>query len=198
MEKKKHETHASTENIEPETASSRYEKQGEKPADEMIRELEEALAVKETEVRNNWDKFVRERADLENYRKRVQREKEELLKYGNESLILEILPVIDNMERALSHASEEPHVAVIEGIRLTHAMLLSALKKFGVTTIETTPGTPFDPAFHQAMRQVESAELPYNTVVEELQKGYLINDRLLRAAMVSVAVLPQKPGNSEL
>ena len=191
MEKKKHETHAKAENIEPEEASSACDKQGEKPADERIRELEEALAVKEAEVRNNWDKFVRERADLENYRKRVQREKEELLKYGNESLILEILPVIDNMERALAHASEEPHVAVIEGIRLTHAMLLSALKKFGVTTIETLPGAPFDPAFHQAMRQVESAELPSNTVVEEMQKGYLLNDRLLRAAMVSVAVPAQ-------
>ena len=192
MEKKKHEHHASTENIEPETTATPFENKGEQSAEEMIRDLQEALAVKETEVRNNWDKFVRERADLENYRKRVQREKEELLKYGNESLILEILPVIDNMERALSHASEEPHVAVIEGIRLTYAMLISALKKFGVTTIETTPGTPFDPDFHQAMRQVESAEFPANTVVEEMQKGYLINDRLLRAAMVSVAVAPQK------
>ena len=192
MEKKKHEHHASTENIEPETAATSFEKKGDQSAEEMIRDLQEALAVKETEVRNNWDKFVRERADLENYRKRVQREKEELLKYGNESLILEILPVIDNMERALSHASEEPHVAVIEGIRLTYAMLISALKKFGVTTIETTPGTPFDPDFHQAMRQVESAEFPSNTIVEEMQKGYLINDRLLRAAMVSVAVPPQK------
>jgi len=192
VEKKKHEHHASTENIEPETAATPFEKKGEQSAEEMIRDLQEALAVKETEVRNNWDKFVRERADLENYRKRVQREKEELLKYGNESLMLEILPVIDNMERALSHASEEPHVAVIEGIRLTYAMLISALKKFGVTTIETTPGTPFDPDFHQAMRQVESAEFPSNTIVEEMQKGYLINDRLLRAAMVSVAVSPQK------
>jgi molecular chaperone GrpE len=192
VEKKKHEHHANTENIEPETVATPFEEKCEQSAEEMIRDLQEALAIKETEVRNNWDKFVRERADLENYRKRVQREKEELLKYGNESLMLEILPVIDNMERALSHASEEPHVAVIEGIRLTYAMLLSALKKFGVTTIETTPGTPFDPDFHQAMRQVESAEFPSNTIVEEMQKGYLINDRLLRAAMVSVAVPPQK------
>ena len=197
MEKKKHENHANTDNIEPETIASACEKQSEKPADERIRELEEVLAVKETEVQNNWDKFVRERADLENYRKRVQKEKEEILKYGNESLILEILPVIDNIERALAHAADEPHVAVIEGIRLTHVMLLSALKKFGVTTIETMPGTPFDPAFHQAMRQVESAELPSNTVVEEMQKGYLLNDRLLRAALVSVAVPPQRQGTGE-
>jgi molecular chaperone GrpE len=193
VEKKKHGNHAKADNIEPEEASSPCGMQGEKPASERIRELEEVLAAREAEALANWDKFVRERADLENYRKRVQKEKEELLKYGNESLILEILPVIDNMERALAHAAEEPHVAVIEGIRLTHAMLLSALKKFGVVPIETTPGSHFDPAFHQAMHQVESAELPSNTVVEELQKGYLINDRLLRAALVSVAVLPQKP-----
>ena len=94
-------------------------------ADDRVRKLEEALAAKEAEAAANWDKFVRERADLENYRKRVQREKEELLKYGNESLILEILPVIDNMERALAHSSEESQAAVIEGVRLTHAMLLS-------------------------------------------------------------------------
>lgn len=191
MEKKKHDSHAKAENIEQEEVSTPAEKQGEKSAEERIGELEEALAVKEDEARNNWDKFVRERADLENYRKRVQREKEELLKYGNESLVMEILPVIDNMERALAHAADEPHVAVIEGIRLTHAMLISALKKFGVTPIETKPGAPFDPAFHQAMQQVESVEIPSNTVVEELQKGYMINDRLLRAAMVSVAVAPQ-------
>lgn len=191
MEKKKHETHAKADVIETEEASSPCKKEDEKSPDVMVRELQEALAAREAEAMANWDKFVRERADLENYRKRVQREKEELLKYGNESLLLEILPVIDNMERALAHAAEEPHVAVMEGIRLTHAMLLSALKKFGVTPIETTPGSLFDPAFHQAMQQAESMELPPNTVVEELQKGYLINDRLLRAAMVSVAVPPR-------
>ena len=72
------------------------------PADERIRELEEALAAKEAEALANWDKFVRERADLENYRKRVQKEKEEILKYGHESMVLEILPVLDSMERALA------------------------------------------------------------------------------------------------
>ncbi len=191
MEKKKHEAEVKAENMETEAVAG-GEAPVEKGIDEKIKELEEALAVKTAEALANWDKFVRERADLENYRKRVQREKEELLKYGNESLIMEILPVIDNMERALAHASEEPHVAVIEGIRLTHSMLLSALKKFGVAPIETPPGCPFDPAFHQAMHQVESGELAPNTVVEELQRGYLINERLLRAAMVSVAVAPQK------
>lgn len=156
-----------------------------------IKELEEALAAKEAEARENWDKFVRERADLENYKKRVQREKEELLKYGNETLLLEVLPVLDNMERALLHASEESLDAVIEGIKLTHSMLLAALKKYGVTTIETAKGGVFDPALHQAMCQVESGECAANTVVEEFQKGYLLNERLLRPAMVSVACTPK-------
>jgi molecular chaperone GrpE len=201
VENKKHGAHIDTEEDkvqkDQEPAAVSCETKDENTVDLEIGELEEALAAKEAESKANWDKFVRERADLENYRKRVQKEKEDILKYGNESLVLEILPVIDNMERALVHAAEEPHVAVMEGIRLTHTMLLSALKKFGVTTIETTPGATFDPAFHQAMHQVESTELPANTVVEELQKGYLINERLLRATLVSVAVPPQRPGTGD-
>ena len=153
---------------------------------DRLQELEAALAAKEAEAAANWDKFVRERADLENYRRRVQKEKEELLKYGNESLLLEILPVLDNMERALAHSDEESQNAVIEGVRMTHTMLLGALKKFGVAPIETGRGTVFNPDFHQAMCQVESDDLPANTVVEELQRGYLLNERLLRPAMVSV------------
>jgi molecular chaperone GrpE len=199
MEHKKSGGHKTTEEhkdvAEREHTPVEGEGSSEQTAEERIMDLVNALAAKEAEALNNWDKFVRERADLENYRKRVQREKEEILKYGNESLLMDILPVIDSMERALSHASEEPHVAIIEGVRLTHAMLLSTLKKFGVTPIEISSGCAFDPAFHQAMHQVETTELPPNTVVEELQKGYLINDRLLRAALVSVALPPQVTGH---
>jgi molecular chaperone GrpE len=155
-----------------------------------IKQLEEALAQK-AESSANWDKYLRERADLENYRKRVQREKEELLKYGNESLLLEILPAVDSMEMALSHATEESTSAVIEGVNLTLTMLLSTLKKFGATPIESK-GKAFDPAFHQAMNQVESSECAPNTIIDEYQKGYMLNDRLLRAALVSVATAPKK------
>jgi molecular chaperone GrpE len=160
------------------------------PAD-RIRQLEEALSAKEAEAATNWDKYLRERADLENYRRRVQKEKEDLMKYGNECLLVEVLPVLDNMERALDHASEESLSAVIEGINLTRTMLLSVLKKFGVEPIESR-GVEFDSAFHQAMCQIESDELAPNTVIEEFQKGYLLNDRLLRPAMVSVAAAPKK------
>lgn len=158
---------------------------------ERIRQLEEALSAKEAEAATNWDKYLRERADLENYRRRVQKEKEDLMKYGNECLLVEVLPVLDNMERALDHASEESLSAVIEGINLTRTMLLSVLKKFGVEPIESR-GVEFDSAFHQAMCQIESDELAPNTVIEEFQKGYLLNDRLLRPAMVSVAAAPKK------
>jgi molecular chaperone GrpE len=161
-------------------------------AEERLKQLEAALAAKETEAAANWDKFVRERADLENYRKRVQKEKDELLKYGNESLIMEILPILDNMERALAHSGEDTQAAVIEGVRLTHGLLLAALKKFGVMPIEVAPGTPFDPAFHHAVHQVENPDLAPNTVAEVFQGGYLLNDRLLRAALVVVAVAPKE------
>ena len=156
-----------------------------------IQQLEEQLATKEKECRENWDRFLRERADLENFRKRASREKEELLNYCTKSLIEEILPVVDNLERALTHVSEDGDSAVVEGIRMTHCMLLAALKKFGVTAVETA-GAPFDPAFHQAMAQVPTDQQPANTVVEEFQKGYLLKDRLLRPAMVSVSAPTSK------
>jgi len=158
---------------------------------ERIKELEEAFAAKGMESAANWDKFLRERADLENYRKRVQKEKEEILKYGNESFVLEVLPALDNLERAISHASEEGLSAIIEGVKLTLSLLLATLKKFGVTPLETAPGTPFDPAFHQAMAQVETPDQEPNTVVAEFQRGYLMNERLLRPAMVSIAIAPK-------
>jgi len=157
--------------------------------DDPITRLETALAEKETEAKVNWDKFLRERADMENLRKRFQKEKEDLFKYGNENLIQEILPSVDNLERALEHAGDDNGAAIIEGVKMTLAMLLASLKKFGVTPIEAK-GMPFDPAFHQAMAQVETADQEPNTVVREFQKGYMLNDRLLRPAMVTVAKAP--------
>ncbi|WP_298273257.1 nucleotide exchange factor GrpE [Geobacter sp.] len=190
MDKKKHASHLEAPHTEEQAAAPRAEAAPAEGA-ERIRELEERLATKEAEAAANWDKFVRERADLENYRKRTQKEKEELLRYGNESLVTELLPIVDSMERALTHANEESLSAVIEGVKMTHGMLVAALKKFGVAAVETEKGTPFDPAFHQAMCQVEDDDLPPNTVAEVFQKGYLLNERLIRPAMVSVTVAPR-------
>lgn len=153
-------------------------------APDRLQELETALAAKSEEAQANWDKFLRERADLENYRKRVQKEKEDLSRYGQESLLVELLPVVDNLERALEHADDSDPVVV--GVRMTLEMLLAVLRKANVAVVAVDPGTPFDPALHQAMCQVE-AEQPANSVVGVLQKGYTLHDRLIRPAMVTVA-----------
>ena len=159
--------------------------------EEQISQLKQELCAKEQEARDNWDKLLRERADLENYRKRASREKEELLNYGVKSIIEEILPVVDNLERALEHANEDGLPALVEGVRMTHSLLMTALKKYGVCAVEGSCGTLFDPAFHQAMNQVETSDQPPNTIAHELQKGYLLKERLLRPAMVSVACAPK-------
>ena len=152
MDKKKHGTSSNSEAVKE--TSTPLEASGAEPAvqaeeaePDKVKQLEEALTAKDAEAVANWDKFLRERADLENYRKRVQKEKEELLKYGNESLILEILPAMDNMERALEHASEESMAAIVEGIKLTLSMLQSALKKFGVVPVETVRAHRLIPPF---------------------------------------------------
>lgn len=160
------------------------------PMEEQLAELEEQLAAKSKEAADNWDKLVRERADLENYRKRIAKEKEELLNYGIKSLVEELLPVVDNLERALSHASEESFPALVEGVQMTHNMLLTTLRKFGLCAVEGNCGTLFDPAFHQAMSQVESDQHPPNTIVQEFQRGYMLKERLIRPSMVSVAKAP--------
>jgi len=189
-----HKTHDSQQQ-EPASAAEAPQEVAEITQDnveERIAALEAEVKAKEAEAAANYDKFVRERADLENYRKRVQREKEEILKYGNENFVLEVLPALDNLERAIEHASDESVTAILEGVKITLNMLLGALKKHGVTPLDSAPGTAFDPALHQAMAQVPTAEQAPNTVVQEYQKGYLINERLLRPAMVSVAIAPKE------
>ena len=145
---------------------------------------------------DNYDRFLRAQAELENYKKRVEKEKNGLVKYGNEELIRALLPVIDNLERALDHPVGENPDGIIEGIKITINQFHQVLEKFGVTRI-AAEGEPFDPSKHEAMMQVESSEHEPNTVVSELQKGYFLNDRLLRPAMVSVAQSPREPQEGE-
>ena len=158
--------------------------------EERIKRLEAEVEEKAKEALDNWEKLLRERADLENFRKRASREKEEILAYGIGSFVEEVLPVVDDLERALLHASDDDTSPLLEGIRMTHSLLLSALKKVGATPVDACQGTPFDPSFHQAMTQVEVEEQEPNTIVQEFQKGYLLKERLLRPAMVSVAKKP--------
>jgi len=168
--------------------------------DETTLELESLRVELETareEARNNQELYLRALAEMDNLRKRQLREKDEIYKFGNETILREILPVIDNLERAVEHAAnQQGGEALLEGVQMTLSQFSSVLKKFGVETL-TTIGQAFDPAHHQAVGQLESHELPSNHVAQELQKGYLLNNRLLRPAMVMVAKKAQTATNNE-
>jgi len=155
--------------------------------DSEIAELHLRLNAKEEEAKNNYDRYVRQVADLDNFKKRSAREREEQTRYANETLVRDLLPVIDNLERAIAHASGGVNGApLVEGIDMVLKSFLDTLSKHGVQSVAAI-GLPFDPAQHEALAQVESAEEPPNTVIEQHQKGYLMRDRLLRPALVSVS-----------
>ncbi|MBF0556231.1 MAG: nucleotide exchange factor GrpE [Nitrospirae bacterium] len=132
------------------------------------------------------DKYMRLYAEFDNYRKRVQKEKDEIYKYGTESLVSSLLVVKDNLDAALSHVAPGASDALAEGVELTLKELKKILASNGVVEVETK-GKPFDPAFHHAMAEVERDDLDDKTVVEEFRKGYVFKDRLIRAALVSVS-----------
>ena len=154
--------------------------------------LEEARA----EAAKNWDLYLRERAELENFRKRTQREKEEARFFARKDLLLEVLPVLDNLERALSHADQAgKDQGLLEGVTMTAAQFRKVIEDLGARPVNAV-GAAFDPNLHQAMGQVETAEHPAGTVVSEMQRGYLLQDRLLRPAMVMVAKAPSAPADA--
>jgi molecular chaperone GrpE len=149
--------------------------------------LKKKVDEKEKEAKENYDRLLRAVADLENYKKRAAREKEEWVKFANEDLIKAILPAIDNLERAVDHSEKVVDVqGLVEGLKLTIQQLLQALGKFGLSSVESV-GKPFDPAVHEAMLVVQTDECEPNYVVQEFQKGYVLNDRLIRPATVSVS-----------
>lgn len=137
------------------------------------------------------DKYLRLYANFENYRKRVNSEKEELIKYGNESLLYELLPAIDNLELALKHASGDSDDSLVQGVEMTLKELHRTLEKFNLTPIEAE-GKPFDPAIHHAMIQVEREDMDEKMVAEELRTGYMYGDKVLRPALVAVTIRPKK------
>jgi molecular chaperone GrpE len=158
--------------------------------DHEIEELKKKLEEKEKEAKENFDRLLRTAADFENYKKRALREKEDWMKFANEDLIKTILPFIDNLERAVNHAEKVADTGVlIEGTKLTIQQILQALNRLGLTPFESI-GKPFDPTCHEAMLVVETDQHEPDHVVEEFQKGYLLNDRLLRPATVSVSKPP--------
>jgi len=154
---------------------------------ELLR-LREALEAKSREADAARDRYVRTVAEFDNARKRAVREREELIRGANESLIRELLPVLDNFERALQAARGDAGAAgVTAGVELIQRELLRVLEKFGVTAF-TSVGVPFDPERHEAVARVPAAGRPEMTVVGETARGYLLNGRVLRPAMVTVAM----------
>jgi len=153
---------------------------------EVVR-LRRELEAKEQEAKNNYDRFLRQSAELENYKKRSIKEKEEAIRFANEYLIRDLLPIADNLERAVEHAREGGNgKPLVDGVEMILKGLWDVFSKHGVVQIPTI-GQRFDPAKHEAMAQVESEEHEPNFVVNEHHKGYLFHDRLLRPALVSVA-----------
>ena len=133
-------------------------------------------------------KYLRLAADFENYKKRLAKEKSDVVAYGNEELIKALLNVLDNLERALEHTeSGDDSPALLEGVKLVHKQFVSCLEKFGVTSVDASTGTEFDPRIHQAIERVESSELSSGLILSQMLPGYMLKDRLLRPALVVVS-----------
>ncbi len=176
-------------------ASAKEEPEVDSISLEEYRELK-ATAAKADE---NWDKFLRAAADLDNYRKRVAREKEELARFTSERVVAALLPALDNLERAIDAAQQHgtENSSLLEGITQVCSQFRRTLTEFGLKEIAANAGHPFDPNLHEAVSHVESGEHPEGHVVEQLQRGYKLADRLLRPARVIVSKgLPAAAGPS--
>lgn len=162
--------------------------------EESIETLRETLNKKETDYKELHDKYLRALAEMENFRKRVAREQTESIKYANEQILCDLLTVVDNIERAILHSMERKDFdALIDGLGLTMKEFNSILDKYGVKCIESV-GQTFDPTRHHAVAMVEIGGQEDNTVVEEFRKGYILNDRILRPSLVSVAKKKEESG----
>jgi molecular chaperone GrpE len=149
------------------------------------------------ELQELQDRYLRLAAEFDNYRKRVGRDRADVVRAVQEGLLSELLPVLDNLERALAAArasagSSRAEEAVIEGVEMTLRLFKGVLEKEGVKAIESV-GQPFDPTIHHAVEQVRTSDQPENTVVEEVLRGYLLNHKVLRPALVKVSAAPVPP-----
>lgn len=162
-----------------------------------VQALRERAELAEKEGEEFKQRWMRASADLENLRKRTRREKDEFRKYGHDKFALELLPVVDNLERALDHAEKSADSGgIVDGVQMVYRQIIGALEKHGIVGIDAC-GCKFDPEHHEAIQQVETTEHETGIVVEQYQKGYSLHDRLLRPAMVSVAKRTEG-GNNEV
>jgi molecular chaperone GrpE len=158
--------------------------------------LEDRLAQLEKDKKETYDRLLRTAADFDNYRKRARRDQDEAALKAKETVLKEMLPIIDNLERALAAAQaaqgDSTAASVIDGVKLVLRQFTSALERFEVKVVEAI-GKPFDPSFHEAISQIPTTDQPNGTVVAEMQRGYTIGTRLLRPALVAVAKSPEPP-----
>jgi len=161
----------------------------------LSREEFEVLKEKTEKSEEYHDKMLRAYAELDNAKKRLQKEKEDFLKFANEDIISRFLPIVDNFDRAMASVKHtEETDAVLSGIRLVQRELHSLFKDHGVEVIECN-GEKFDPHLHEAIAVVESDEHPDDTVVEEVQRGYMMKGRLIRPSIVKVSKKSEKKGD---
>lgn len=156
---------------------------------------DDRLAAVEKEKKELHDRLLRTAADFDNYRKRARKDMDEARAKAKEDVLREVLPVIDNLERAVASVAPDAGAAatgILEGVKLVLRQFQNALERFEVRGF-TAVGEPFDPARHEAIAQVETAEAPPGTVFTEMQKGYTMGARLLRPALVTVAKAPPAP-----
>lgn len=165
---------------------------------QRIAELEAELAKVQATVAEQQDSVLRARADADNARRRAEGEVDKAKKFALERFVSELLPVIDNLERALmaSDTASEEIKPILEGVELTHKSFVATVEKFGLEVIDPQ-GQPFNPELHQAMSMQESADVAPNTVIAVMQKGYQLNGRLVRPAMVAVSRAAAEGVNTE-
>lgn len=152
-------------------------------------EMEAELASAKEEAKTHYEKLLRAMADFENYRKRVDRDKQDLVRYANEELIRELLSVLDHLDQAMSHikqSSNEEAKNLALGVELVGKQLVGALEKFGLKSVDAI-GEQFDPKLHEALQMVDAENVESGTVLEQHRRGYVLNGRLLRPALVNVA-----------
>ncbi|MBC8199224.1 MAG: nucleotide exchange factor GrpE [Desulfobacteraceae bacterium] len=174
-------------------AAKKHKKKGH----DLIKEMEAKLKAAQEESKETYDRFLRVSAEFENYKKRSSREMDEFRKFANESLIKEMLSVVDNLERAInsSNDAKQANSGLVEGVDITLKEILKIFEKFNVKPVESLKKR-FDPNFHQAVMTEETDDYTEHTVINELQKGYMMHDRLLRPAMVVVS-MPKVKSNDE-
>lgn len=155
--------------------------------DQDIIRIQEELELARSENAAAADMMLRLAAEMDNYKKRVDKERQSLIKYGSQGILQELLPILDNFERAIESANKSKDFdSFLEGVGMIFKQMSAALERKGISTIDAI-GETFDPNIHEAVMQVASDKYSENTVVEELQKGYVLHDRVIRPAMVAVS-----------